>query len=448
MTFFGHPRGLFYLAFTEAWERFSFYGMTALLMLFMVNHLLLPANSGSIAGFVSFREAIESITGPLSTQALASRIFGLYGGLVYFTPVLGGLIADRWLGHRNAVILGAVLMSVGHLSMAFEQSFLIALACLITGSGFLKGNITAQVGALYPEGDIIRRAKGFTIFSASINVGAFTGSFFCGLAAKYYGWHIAFTLAGVFMLCGLATYLSGYKHLPARIKSSHLSAKLTTADWHTLYLLFAVLAVSIFHTICYFESLNAFPIWLQQHVALNVAGFAIPIPWFLSSETLSSITAAPLLLILWRWQASRGNEPSDFTKFTIAAAMAACSYLLLAAASYFYGNTPIHPIWPFLYTVGIGYSFVYNWPTVLSLVSRVAPASVNSTMMGIAFLTLFISSNTIGWVAGFYEKMTPTAFWLLHAGIGGIGVITVQTFGPWLNRRLRDTTKPAAAPDA
>jgi POT family proton-dependent oligopeptide transporter len=437
-SFFGHPRGLFYLAFTEAWERFSFYGMTALLMLFMVNHLLLPTNATHIAGYDSFRATIESITGPLSTQALASRIFGLYGGLVYFTPVLGGIIADRWLGHRNAVIVGAVLMTLGHLAMALEQTFLLALSCLVIGSGFLKGNITTQVGALYPADDIIRRSKGYTIFSASINVGAFTGSFFCGLAAKYYGWHVAFTLAGVFMLCGLATYLSGYKHLPARVKSINQSASaLTDKDRTTLLLLFGVLAISIFHTICYFQSLNIFPLWLQQHVALNVGGFTIPIPWFLSTETLSSITAAPLLLMLWRWQAKRGNEPTDFNKFTIAATMAACSYLLLAAVSFLHGDAPVHPIWPLLFTILIGYSFVYNWPTVLSLVSRSAPASVNSTMMGIAFLTLFISSNFIGWVAGFYEKMTPTAFWLLHAGFGFTGAIIVLTIGPTINRRLR-----------
>ena len=423
--------------------------MTALLMLFMVNHLLLPANSGSIAGFSAFRTAIESLSGPLSTQALASRIFGLYGGLVYFTPVLGGLIADRWLGHRNAVILGAILMSIGHLAMAFEQSFLLALLCLVLGSGFLKGNITAQVGALYPPGEIILRSKGFTIFSASINVGAFTGSFFCGLIAKYYGWHIAFSVAGVFMLCGLATYLSGYKHLPARIKPKHeQTTTLTSNDRTKLLLLAGVLGISIFHTICYFQSLNAFPIWLQQHTDLTVGGFTIPIPWFLSTETLSSITAAPLLLMLWRWQAKRGSEPTDFNKFTIAATMAAFSYLMLATVSYFHGEAKIHPIWPFLYTIGIGYSFVYNWPTVLALVSRVAPASVNSTMMGIAFLTLFISSNVIGWIAGFYEKMSPAAFWLLHAGIGFTGAIVVLTLGPWLNRRLRDTTNSAVCADA
>src|SRR6266481_8861811 len=129
-TFFGHPKGLFYLAFTEAWERFSYYGMTALLVLYMVNQALLPGHLENIAGFAGFRSAIESLVGPQSPQALASRVFGLYSGFVYFTPVLGGLIADRWIGQRNAVVIGALLMSGGHIAMAFEQSLLLALALL------------------------------------------------------------------------------------------------------------------------------------------------------------------------------------------------------------------------------------------------------------------------------------------------------------------------------
>ena len=114
VAFMGHPRGLFYLAFTEAWERFSFYGMTALVVLYMVNQLLLPGHVEQIAGFTGFRAALESVFGPLSTQALASQIFGLYAGFVYFTPILGGIIADRWIGQRNAVVIGALSMSAGH----------------------------------------------------------------------------------------------------------------------------------------------------------------------------------------------------------------------------------------------------------------------------------------------------------------------------------------------
>jgi len=156
-TFMGHPRGLLYLAFTEAWERFSYYGMTGLLALYMVNQLLLPGHVEHIGGFPGLRAALEAFFGPLSTQALASLIFGLYSGFVYFTPLLGGMIADRWIGQRNAVVIGALSMSAGHLAMTFDQSFLAALLLLVIGSGFLKGNISAQVGALYPREEEARR---------------------------------------------------------------------------------------------------------------------------------------------------------------------------------------------------------------------------------------------------------------------------------------------------
>ena len=149
-TILDHPPGLYYLTFTEVWERFSYYGMTALLVLYMADQLLLPAHVGNVAGLPQLRTALEWLAGPLSTRALASQIFGLYSGLVYFTPLLGGLIADRWIGQRNAVVIGALSMSAGHLAMAWDRSFLLALLLLVVGSGLLKGNISAQVGALYP----------------------------------------------------------------------------------------------------------------------------------------------------------------------------------------------------------------------------------------------------------------------------------------------------------
>src|SRR5256714_15145432 len=162
-TFLGHPKGLFYLAFTEGWERFSFYGMTALVVLYMVNQLLLPGHVEHIGGFSAFRAAVESLVGPLSTQALASQIFGLYSGFVYFTPLLGGMIADRWIGQRNGVVIGALSMSAGHIAMTFDRSFLGALLLLVIGSGFLKGKFSAPAGALYSPKDGARRTRGFGI---------------------------------------------------------------------------------------------------------------------------------------------------------------------------------------------------------------------------------------------------------------------------------------------
>src|SRR3954451_1657622 len=188
---FGHPKGLFYLAFTEAWERFSYYGMTALLALYMVDQLLHPGHAEHVLGLAPLRHLFE-LRGPIGDQAFASLIFGWYSGLVYFTPVLGGLLADRLLGTRATVILGALLMSAGHIAMAFDASFLIALGLLIAGSGCLKGNISAQVGQLYPLAAESLRTQGYTIFSAGINVGAVAGPLACGAIALAYGWHAGF----------------------------------------------------------------------------------------------------------------------------------------------------------------------------------------------------------------------------------------------------------------
>ena len=297
----GHPKGLYYLAFTEAWERFSYYGMTALLVLYMVNELLLPGHVENIVGFAGFRAAVESLFGPLSTQALASQIFGLYAGFVYLTPLFGGWIADRWIGQRNAVVIGALCMSGGHLAMAFEQSFLLALVLLVVGSGFLKGNISAQVGALYPRDEEALRTRGFAIFSVAINVGAVTGPLLTGLLAKVYGWHYGFGMAAIFMLAGLATYLVGYRHLPARVERRTFERdRLTAADRGVILALVAVMLISIFQSVAYYQLANVLPVWIQAQVALEVGSFTIPVPWYQSIDPLFSILGVPLLFWIWR----------------------------------------------------------------------------------------------------------------------------------------------------
>ena len=436
-TFMGHPKGLFYLAFTEGWERFSYYGMTALLALYMVNQLLLPGHIEQIAGFAQFRSAVESLVGPLSTQALASQIFGLYSGFVYFTPLLGGMIADRWIGQRNGVVIGALSMSAGHIAMTFDKSFLLALLLLVIGSGFLKGNISAQVGALYPPEDEARRTRGFIIFSTAINIGAVAGPLFCGLLAQVYGWHYGFGVAAIFMLLGLATYLYGYRYLPARVERRKFEGtRLTAAERRIVYALIAVMIITIFQSTAFYQVFNVNPIWIQQHVALNLGSYRLPVPWFQSINSVFSILCVPLVFWLWRHQASRGREPNELAKIGIGAWIAAASNLILVAAIFASGGAPVHPICPFLYSAGLGISFLYYWPTLLALVSRAAPAKLNSTLMGLAFMSLFISNNLIGWIGGFYEKMRPAEFWAMHAAIAAGGGLLVVLFGRRLSRVL------------
>ena len=173
--FFGHPRGLWYLAFTEAWERFSYYGMQSLLVLYMVKYLLLPGRIEHIAAFESVRRLYFGLEG----QALASAIFGTYTAIVYFTPIFGGFLADRLLGRRRTVLLGALTMAAGHFLMAFEAAFLFALLCLILGCGMFKGNIASQVGSLYKPEDL-RRADAFQIFYLGINAGVIASPLIVG----------------------------------------------------------------------------------------------------------------------------------------------------------------------------------------------------------------------------------------------------------------------------
>lgn len=433
----GHPKGLFFLAFTEAWERFSYYGMTALVVLYMVNYLLLPGHVEQVVGFAAFRAVIESLTGPLSTQALASYTFGLYAGFVYFTPVIGGMIADRWIGQRNAVVIGALSMCAGHIAMTFDEAFLVALLLLVAGSGFLKGNISAQVGALYPPDDNARRTRGFVLFYMAINVGALLGPLLCGLLAQLYGWHYGFGLASMFMLIALAVYLYGYRHLPARVRrQSHQQRQLTHAERRTIFALVCVIAITIFQSTAYYQIYNAMPVWLQQHVSLNVGGFQIPIPWFQSIDPLFSMLGVPLLFWVWRRQAMRGREPDEIAKIGIGAAFAAAANLLLVAGIVHARGAAVHPLWPFLYSVGVAIGFLYYWPTLLALVSRAAPARANATLMGFALLSLFVSNNLIGWLGGFYERMHPAEFWSVHALIAAAGGFLVLTLGPRLRRVL------------
>lgn len=441
-TFFGEPRALGYLAFTEAWERFSFYGMSALLVLYMTHSLLLPGHVEHIAGFAGFRRTVESIFGPISNLALASQIYGLYTGFVYFTPVFGGIIADRWIGQRNAVVLGAVLMSAGHIAMAFDASFLLALALLIVGCGFLKGNISTQVGSLYAENDSAGRTRGFSIFSIGINVGAVAGPLLCGLLAQLYGWHAGFGLAGVLMLIGLATYLAGYGKLSASVRahSAERSAALTTSQWRTIAALIVVMAITMFQSIAYYQNTNIALVWIDRNVDLELLGFHVPVAWFNSIDPLVSIIAVPFLFALWRRQAARGGEPGEIIKIATGAWLACVANLLLVAGSAMSGRVPI--LVPVVYNVLLGVAFLYYWPTLLALVSRAAPPSVRATMMGAVFLSMFLANITIGMLGGIFERMTPLQFWALHAAIAAVGGILALVVNRGLARVF------AAAADA
>jgi POT family proton-dependent oligopeptide transporter len=437
-TVLGHPRGLFYLAFTELWERFSYYGMTALLGLYMVQQLLIPGHAEHVLGLAALRRLFEA-RGPIGDQAFASLIFGWYSGLVYFTPILGGLLADRLLGTRFTVVAGALLMSAGHIAMAFDASFLIALGLLIAGSGCLKGNISAQVGQLYPAAAESLRTQGYTIFSAGINIGSVAGPLACGGLAAAYGWHVGFGCAGALMIFALIIYLAGQRHLPGRGCRAERIAypPLTQAERKRTWLLILVIALTVLPNIAYPMVWNIGILWIDEHVSLATPLGAMPASWFNSVDSFASVIAVPPLVLLWRRQAKNGREPGDIAKIGIGSALIGASALFLVAGAVLAGpdgRTPVY--WPLAAYAGMGVGFLYYWPVLLALVSQAAPAKVNATLMGGAFLSLFVGAVIMGWVGSFYAETDPALFWTLDAAIGLAGGLIVLAIARPLGRAL------------
>ncbi|HEY8949340.1 MAG TPA: peptide MFS transporter [Rhizomicrobium sp.] len=437
-TFFGEPKALAYLAFTEAWERFSYYGMTALLVLYMTQQLLLPGHVEHVAGFAAFRAGLESVFGPMSPIALASQIYGLYTGFVYFTPVFGGFVADRWLGRRNAVMLGAILMSGGHIAMAFDQSFLLALLLLITGCGLLKGNISTQVGQLYAEDDGPGRTRGYSIFSMGINVGATLGPLVCGLLAQLYGWHAGFGLAGILMLTGLATYLAGYRTLteetPSANRTQVARAPLDARQLKIIAALAVTMALTVFQSVAYYQNTNIGLVWIDAHVNLDVLDFRMPTSWFNSIDPFISIVFVPVLIALWKWQDRHGGEPGELIKISTGAWMAAAANFLLVIGGLLSARVPA--IFPVVYDVLLGIAFLYYWPPLLALISRAAPPGWKATLIGAAFLSLFVSNIILGWLGQFYEHMSPINFWAMEGGIAAVGGVLAWLLARPIHRIL------------
>jgi POT family proton-dependent oligopeptide transporter len=435
--FLGHPVGLAYLVITEAFERFSYYGMQGLLVLYMTERLLLPGAIEHVAGFGSFRAAIEGVFGQLSTTALATQVFGLYGGSVYLTPILGGFIGDRY-GRRLTVMVGLVTMALGHFLMAFESLFLPALAVLIVGSGLLKGNIAAQVGALYGSNDS-RRDRAFSIYYIGINVGATFAPLACGTLGEVYGWHYGFTAAGIGMLVGLAIYLQGRRFLPAdppRVLRGE-RPKLTGADWKIVVaLLFMVLVSALFWT-GQAQIWNTYTLWVRDRVDRHAFGQTIPVTWFQSVDAISAFVVAGPVIGLWARQSRKGTEPSDLAKIAAGCLLFGVSILWLSAGDFLAGRNGMVP-WPWAFTYhflsAVGY--FYFAPTVIALFSRTAPASINAMMIAVYFLSTFGGSIASGWLGRFYETLSGMNFWAVHAAIAASGGILVLLLWRPLTRIL------------
>ncbi|NTW57903.1 MAG: peptide MFS transporter [Nitrospirae bacterium] len=420
-----HPPGLYVLFFTEMWERFSYYGMRSLLVYYMIKHLQF-------------------------TQVRSSEIYGLYTGFVYFTPLFGGLLADRVLGQRRTVVLGGVLMAVGHFLMAVESLFFPALLFLILGNGAFKPNISTQVGALYPPGDR-RRDRAFSLFYMGINLGAFFSPLICGTLGEKIGFHWGFAAAGVGMVIGLLVYLRGQKHLApdpimqAGGREQRSPEPLSPDDWLKIAAIFAMMALSIVFWSVYEQQGNTMALWADANTDRMILGWEMPASWFQSFNPLMIFLLVPLVNLFWRRQGRIGREPSSIAKMGIGCLLLAAAFLILIPPARELAVSPRASIgWLVACTFVLTLGEIYLSPVGLSLVTKIAPARIVSLMMGVWFLSSFFGNYLSGYLGTFWERMPKEHFFLLLSGLSfGAGVAFFALSGP-LKRAMGRENREAA----
>jgi POT family proton-dependent oligopeptide transporter len=442
-TFLGHPKGLFVLFLTEMWERFSYYGMRSLLVLYMVNHLFIQPDVGArVLGFNVVRGMFESLFHTTYTaQPLSSWVYGLYTGFVYFTPFFGGLLADRILGQRRTVVIGAILMAIGHFLMASESLFFPALFFLILGNGCFKPNISTQVGLLYPPGDK-RRDSAFSIFYVGINLGAFLAPLICGTLGQTKGWHWGFGAAGVGMVIGLIFYMMNQKYLAPDVLAQRkadvdaVKQKMTADEWKRIFAIIIACAIVASFWAVYEQQGNTLQLWADQNTRWQFFGFTMPSSWYQSFNPFMIFLFTPLLTALWAWQAKTGKEPSSLTKMAIGCVLLGLGFIIMIAAA----NGLASPeakrsiMWLVGSTVVYTFGELYLSPIGLSFVTKVAPVRMVSMMMGVWFLANFIGNYMTGYLGTFYEKIPHAQFFQLMTTIAVVAGVVLFIIGRPLDK--------------
>jgi POT family proton-dependent oligopeptide transporter len=395
-----HPAGLYVLFFTEMWERFSYYGMRAILIYYMMKQLMF-------------------------TQENASSIYGYYSGLVYLTPFFGGIIADRWLGQRRSVIIGGLLMAAGQFTLMFQQLFFPGLALLILGNGAFKPNISTQVGNLYPAGDR-RRDSAFSIFYVGINVGAFFSPLICGTLGEMYGWKYGFMSAGVGMLVGLAVYMWGQKHLSAdNIMKTSVSAeqkasqKLDSSAKSKIVALIVLAIFNIMFWAVYEQQGNTLALWADANTDRHIFGWEMPASWVQSLNPAMIAMLTPMVVGIWAYQGKRKKEPSSIAKMGIGCALLGIAFLVLIppARSFAANGQPVSIGWIALCITILTVGELYLSPVGLSLVTKLSPAWMVSMMMGVWFLSSAAAGPLTGQLGTLWSKMSKENFFMLMAGL-------------------------------
>lgn len=409
---FGHPRGLTVLFLTETWAQFSYFGMQAMLVYYMIKQLHF-------------------------SQPAASALYGGYAAFAYLTPLLGGVIADSWLGQGRSVILGSLLMALGHFALAFQSAFFPGLFLVGLGNGFFLPSTTTQIGHLYAEGDS-RRDRAYSIYYMGINIGGFLAPLVCGTIGELYGWHYGFAIAGVGMLIGLAIYLANQKSLPAEAQAMKtrgaVRAPLGPDGRRAVRNLLVIAAIVVLFRIAYEQSGNTIALWADARtdrmLHVGAARFLIPATWFQSINPLLIFTFTPLITWWWSIQAKRGREPEPLAKMALGASLGGVAFLLMIGAAVVAGA---HGTASWLWLVGffalLTAGELYILPVGLSVFSTLAPARIASAMIGIWYLAKFAGGLFSGWLGAYWQVLPSAQFFLIGAGfalLAAAGLVVAQ----------------------
>jgi proton-dependent oligopeptide transporter, POT family len=397
--FFGHPSGLSTLFFTEMWERFSYYGMRAFLILYMTA----PVAAGGL-GFADAR---------------AASIYGTYTGSVWGAAILGGLAADRFLGQYRSVLYGGIIIAAGHFTLAFKAlpAFYTGLALIVVGTGLLKPNVSTLVGSLYEQRDA-RRDAGFSIFYMGINVGALFGPLIAGYLAQKVDWHIGFASAGVGMTLGLVQYVLGRHRLRTRARTpstpaasvradaQRARAGFTPAEWKRIAAIVIFFLVAILFWGAYEQAGSTLNLFADRYTRLEIVGFSFPSSWFQSVQPVFVITLAPIFA--WMWVRLGRYEPSVPAKIALGVLFMGISFLVLVPAGATAQSAAGVRVSPWWLVASYGISELGElclYPVGLSAVTKLSPPRIVGVMMGVWFLSNAFGNKLAGWAAGFFSSM-------------------------------------------
>jgi len=441
-TFLGHPRGLFYLFSTELWERYAYYGMIALLTLYMVNHLFQPGHVEHVLGYTQIKHFVETWIAhrPLSAQAFASQVYGIYGFLVYFAPLLGGIVADQLLGQRKAVLVGAVLLAAGYFMMSVEALFFFSIPMVFLGNGLFKPNISTQVGNLYTHGDP-RHDRAFSIFYVGINIGGVLGPLICGTLGEEVAWSYGFIAAGVGIAAGAFIYLHGMRHLPqdalTRKRAENVAHEpFTPMEWRRVGALLLLSLLNAFFWGVWYLQFNIMNLWADKNTERHIAMFDVTIPttWFQTINGIYIFALTPLVTTLWARQAARGREPNSAAKMGIGGILLGLSFLFMLGAVASLGpDMKTSMLWLIVFYAIYTAGELYFSPIGLALVTKVSPKRIVSMMMGSWLLSYAVGNFFAGEIGSYWESMSMSSFFLVAAAIPIVAGIVVLL----LSRRLR-----------